>query len=140
MGSRKEEDKVLPRYLLKSQLFYPTSKDIVDTNSFCSKLTCEAASIFRVEFRDKRKAAAKYLSEIGGEKSMKKVEKENKTARTRISEINCLSESDHSAATYDLQVCGTIDLQHCGARDHSENNNDFRRDIELLVHGSKAFK
>ena len=35
---------------------------------------------------------------------------------------------------------GTIYLQHCAARDQSESNNDFERDIELLVHGRKAFK
>ena len=67
-------------YLLRSELFYPTRKDIFDTNSFCIELTCEAASIFRVEFRDERKATAKYVPSIGGEKSMNKVEKEEKTA------------------------------------------------------------
>ena len=50
-----------------------------------------------------------------------------------------MSESGHAAETYDLQVCGTIDLQHCAARGQSESNNDFGRDIELLVHGRKAF-
>ena len=72
-------------------VFYPTRKDIVGTNSFCIELTCKAASIFRVEFRDERKAAAKYLSSIGGEKSMKKVEKEEKTTRKGISESNFVS-------------------------------------------------
>ena len=51
-----------------------------------------------------------------------------------------MSESDHSVETYDLQVCGTIDLQHCAARGQSESNNDFGREIELLVHRMKAFK
>ena len=31
VGSRKEEDKVLPWYLLRSEFFYPNHKDIVDT-------------------------------------------------------------------------------------------------------------
>ena len=66
VGSRKEEEKVFPWDLLQSELFYPTRKDIVITNSFCIELTCEAASILRVEFRDERKATAKYLSFIGG--------------------------------------------------------------------------
>ena len=39
-------------------IFYHTRKDIVDANSFCKELTFEAASIFRVEFRDKCKATA----------------------------------------------------------------------------------
>ena len=48
-----------------------------------------------------------------------------------------MSESGHAAAMYDLQVCGTIDLQHCAARGQSEINNDFEQDIDLLVHGRK---
>ena len=72
-------------------IFYPTQKYIVDINSFCIELTWEAASIFRVEFRDKRRATAKYLSSIDGENSMKKVEKEEKTAGKGISARNCVS-------------------------------------------------
>ena len=75
MGSCKEEERVFPWDLLRSGFFYPTRKDIVDTNSCCIELTCKAASIFRVEFRDERKATAKYLSSIGGENSMTKVNK-----------------------------------------------------------------
>ena len=51
-----------------------------------------------------------------------------------------MSESDHAAATYNLQVCGTIDLQHCAARGQYESNNYFGKYIELLVHERKAFK
>ena len=51
-----------------------------------------------------------------------------------------MSESVHDTTTYDLQVFGTIDLQRCAARGQSESNNHFRQDIELLVHGRKAFK
>ena len=46
-----------------------------------------------------------------------------------------MSESGHAEAMYDLQVFGTIDFQHCAARDQSDSNNDFGREIELLVHG-----
>ena len=49
-------------------------------------------------------------------------------------------EIDHSAAKYDLQVCGTIDLQHCAARSQSESNTDFGREIELLVYRRKVSK
>ena len=76
---------------MRFQLFYPTCKDIVNTNSFCIKLTCEAASISRVEFRDKHKATAKYLSSIGGEKSMKKVDKEEETSGKVIAASSCVS-------------------------------------------------
>ena len=51
-----------------------------------------------------------------------------------------MSESGHAAATYNLQVCGTIDLQHCAARGQYESNNYFGKYIELLVHKRKAFK
>ena len=140
LGSCKEEDKVLPWDLLLSELFYPTRKYIVDTNSFCIDLTYEAAPTFRVDFRDEREATAKYFSSIGGVNSTKKVEKEEKTAGKGILASNCVSESGHAAATYNLKVCGTIDLQHCAARSQSKSKNDFGREIELLVHGRKAFK
>ena len=71
---------------------------------------------------------------------MKKLEKEENTDGTGISASNCVSESGHAAATYDLQVCGTIDLKHFAARGQSESNNDFGQEIELLVHGRKAIK
>ena len=51
-----------------------------------------------------------------------------------------MSESGHALATYNLQVCGTIDLQHCTAGEKSESNNDFSQEIESVVHGRKAFK
>ena len=75
MGSLKEVGNIFPWDLLRSGFFYHTHKDIVDTNSFCIELTCESASIFRVGYREKHKATAKYLSSIGGYNSMKKVEK-----------------------------------------------------------------
>ena len=92
---------------------------IVDNNSFCIEITCKAESNLRVEFREESKATAKYLSSIGGEKSMKKVEKEEKTAKKVIPESNCVSVNGHAMETYELQVCGTIDLQHCAAHGKS---------------------
>ena len=53
---------------------------------------------------------------------------------------NCVPEISHAAETYNLQVCGTIDLKNCVARGQSEINNDFGQDIELLVHGKKELK
>ena len=61
-------------------------------------------------------------------------------SRKGIEESNFVSESGHDAETYDLQVCGTIDLQHCTALIQSESNTNFGRENELLVHGRKAFK
>ena len=51
-----------------------------------------------------------------------------------------MSESGHAMVTYDLQVCGTIDLQLCVACGQSKSNNNFGQEIELLVHGRKQFK
>ena len=128
MGSCKEEI-FFPWDSLRSELFYPTHKDIVDTNSFCIELTCKAASIFRVEFRDERKATAKYIASIGGEMSTKQEDKEEKMGGKEISASNCVSGRGHSAATYVLQVCGTIDLQHCAARGQSESKNNIGQEI-----------
>ena len=50
-----------------------------------------------------------------------------------------MSEIGHAAATYGLQVCGTIYLKHCEARGQSESNNYFGQEIELLVHERKLF-
>ena len=71
---------------------------------------------------------------------MKKSDMEEKMARKGISASNYVSESGHAAAMYNLQVCGTIDLQHCMACGLFESNNDFGREIELLVHGRKSFR
>ena len=51
---------------------------------------------------------------------MNKVEKEEKTARKLIAASNFVSESGHTAANYNLQLCGNIDLQHCVARGYSD--------------------
>ena len=60
---------------------------------------------------------------------MNKVEKEENRDGKGIAASKCVSESGHASATYDLQVCGTIDLQHRAARDQSESNNNFGREI-----------
>ena len=71
---------------------------------------------------------------------MKKLEKENKKTGKGIEASNFVSESGDAAATYGLQVCGTIYLQHCAARGQSKSNNNFRQEIELLVHSRKLFR
>ena len=140
VGSCTKEDRILPWDLLKSELFYPTRKDVLQTNSFCPDLASEAACIFRIEFRDETKATAKYLSSIDGPKSMKKVSKAERLAGRGVAASNCISESGHAAATYDLDQYGTVDLQNCAARGQSEGNNDFGREVESYVKGRKAFK
>ena len=46
IGSRKEEDQVLPWDDLRAAVFYPTRKDIIQTNDFCPQLAVEAATVF----------------------------------------------------------------------------------------------
>ena len=61
---------------------------------------------------------------------MKKLYKEEKTAGKGIAASNSVPESDHAAETYELQVCGTIDFQHCAARGQSGSNNDIGHEID----------
>ena len=76
IGCYSEEDKVLPWDLLRSAVMFPTRRDILQSNTFTSELAVQAAVIFREEFRDKDKATSKYLSEIGGMKSLAKLSPE----------------------------------------------------------------
>ena len=97
------------------------------------ELASEAASIFRIEFRDERKAIAKYLSAIGGSKSMKKITKEECNAGLGVDASNSISESLHAAATENLKTFGTIDLQHSAGQGQTRHNNDFGRQSETFL-------
>ena len=57
-----------------------------------------------------------------------------------VAASNCVSERGHGASIADLQTFGTIDLQHMAARGQSETNNDFGREVELMVGGRTAKK
>ena len=50
-------------------------EEILQSKKFSALISAEVSSEFRVEFRNKRKAALKYVSDINGENSMKKVSK-----------------------------------------------------------------
>ena len=141
VGSKKEEDKVLPWDLLRSELFYPTRVDLIQTNEYASELGAEAAAIFRTEFRDESKATHKYLSEIEKRiRSIEKITNEERLAGRGVAASNCISESGHARATDDLVTFGTIDLQNCGARGMSVANNDFGREADTMVGSRQSRK
>jgi hypothetical protein len=50
IGSRAKDKKVKPYQLLCEELFYPTWKDICQTNELACKMAVEAATIFLIEF------------------------------------------------------------------------------------------
>ena len=140
VDSRREVDKVLPWDILRCELFYPTRRDIVQTLPASIELASEAAQVFRREFRDEKKATHKYLSEIEGERSMRNISSKEKEAGLGVAASNCVSERGHGASTADLQTFGTIDLQHMAARGQTQDNNDFGREVELIVGGRRAKK
>ena len=67
-------------------------------------ISVEAWSEFRVEFRDKRKATAKYLSDIKGEKSMKKISKAERVEYWGIDASNSIYKSLHASSTVGIKV------------------------------------
>ena len=96
------------------------------------------ATIFREEFRDGSKATAKYLSTIGGARSLRNMSMEDRKAGLGMAASNGVSESLHAAATDMLQVFGTIDMARVGAIGQSRFNNDYGRAHKTLVTGRKA--
>ena len=77
IGSRKEDEKVFP---WDCQLLYSHRQDMIQTSAVCSNLVAESVSVFRIEFQEKRKVRANYLSSIGGVKSVQKVTEEENMA------------------------------------------------------------
>ena len=77
LSFRFEEDKVLLYGLLRAELFYPTRADIRQTVDVACQLGEIAAERFVTEFRDKGKAACKYLTSLDGGKCQKMYQREN---------------------------------------------------------------
>ena len=140
VGPCTTEERVLPWDMVRTELFYPTRVDMIETNPFVPELASHAGAIFRVEFRDTRKATAKYLSDIGGTKSMKKITMAERRAGRGIDASNSVSESTHAGLGEDLDRFNTIDLQNCAAAPMARTNNDFGRVLENYIKGRKAKK
>ena len=119
---------------------YPTRRDIVQASELSCELAVVAAVIFCKEFRDERKASAKYLSAIGGSASMKNISEEYLASGQGIEATNNAAERLHGASTYFLQVFGTISITHLAAGGMAAVNNDSGRAHQLLVTGRKSNK
>ena len=120
---------------VKNELFYSTRKDIVQTQPFAALLSVESGLEFQIQFRCKKKATAKYLIAINGEKSMARVTLAERVAGRGIDATNSISESLHASSTHGLKVGSTIRLDHCAAEGQTRANNDFGRQHLSLVSG-----
>ena len=98
-------------------------------------ISVEASSEFRVEFRDKRKATSKYVSEIKGVKSTKKVSKAERVSSQGIDSSNRISKSLHASSTVGLKVGGIIHLNHCAAEVKLVQTMTFDGDTPRLLPG-----
>jgi hypothetical protein len=130
-----KNDKVKPYQLLHDELFYPTRNDIQQTFHLTCQLTCEAATIFLVEFRDPSKATSDYLSCMKGSKSWDIVSEQTKALSLHVLASNSVSEANHAYSTVGLKLSGTIHLNHVCAEGQTMHNNDFGCDHEVLVRG-----
>lgn len=138
VGSRWEEDKVLPFDELRAAVFYPTRSDIRQTHDTACRLAEEAALVFLLEFRDLTKATSSYLSSIDGIMSMKCTSKEDRIACRGKDASNSIAESLHAQSTVGLRTCGTARLDYMAAEGQTRSNNDFGRCPELYVTGKSA--
>ena len=91
---------------------YPTRRDIVQWTDIACELAGVAAITFRREFRDTKKATAKYLSATSGSASLKILTDEQVTAGKGIEATNNAAERLHGTSTEFLQTHGTISLEH----------------------------
>ena len=137
IGTRSFDKKVVPWEKLRSELMYPTRRDIVQSTEIACELAVVAAITFRREFRDTRKATAKYLSVESGSASLKILTAEQVAAGKGIEATNNAAERLFGASTEFLQTHGTIDLDHYVAPGMSRVNNDSGRAHKLLVSGKK---
>ena len=138
VGSQAEEDKLYPYELLRYELYFLTRKDILQYNTFSDLISVKVSSEFWVVFRDKRKATAKYLSDINGAEITKKVSKAERVASWGINAINSISEIFHASSTVGLKVGGTIRIDHCAAEVKNRSKNDFGLRHSSLFTGRKC--
>ncbi len=50
VGTQRDEDKVFPFEIWLAEYFFPTHKDIMESNKFSAELAFEAATVMRLEF------------------------------------------------------------------------------------------
>ena len=133
VSSRSEEDKVLPWDICRAELFFPTRTDILEAQEMATDVAVTAASIFRREFRDKRKATSAYLSAINGRKSINNVSSEEREAGLGIDASNSVSESLHSSSMLGFEY--TMRPDHSAAEGQTRHNNDLGRGYKNYITG-----
>ena len=79
---------------------------------------------FPKEFRDTRKATAKYLSANDGSASLKMLTEEQIAVGEGIEATNNAAERLHGTSTEFLQTHGTISAMHFAAPGQAQVNND----------------
>ena len=137
VGSQSEKDKLFPYDLLRAELYFPTRKDIIQSNKLSALISVESSSVFRVEFRDKKRGTSKFVSDIKWVKITNKVLNTERVASWGIDASNSISKIFYASSTLGIKVGGTIGLDHCVARGKTCSNNDFGQIHALLLNGRK---
>ena len=81
-------------------------------------------SVFRIEFRDKRKASSQYLSALNGDKCINNISQEERDSTIEMLTSNSIAESLHASSTDAFVVCGTMILYHATTLGQSRSNRD----------------
>jgi hypothetical protein len=138
VGSRSEEDAVLPFDQLRAELFYPERDENRKSYRMACRLAEEAATTILTELRDPSKATSHYLSSLDGIRSWKNLSEEQKKQGLKKAASNSISESNHAAATIGLQTWGTIRFDYAAAEGQTRMNNDLGRGHLALVTGKQS--
>ena len=81
---------------------------------------------------------ATYLSSACGPMRQVNLTQEQRDTSLGLHVTNKISESGHAIATYDLQTCGHMHLDHAAGEGQIKLNNDVGRGHEALVSGKEA--
>ena len=138
IGSFKTNNKVTPWDLLRCDLMFPTRKDIIQSQEMTGDTGVHFAVVMRHEFRNTSKATAKYLGDIKGAKSIKKVSRAERNTGLNVFASNIVSESLHGASTNVLVAFGTIIIPNVAGIGQLRTNNDHGRSHKNIVSGRKA--
>eukprot|EP00957_Ditylum_brightwellii_P105449 8038795-Ditylum_brightwellii.AAC.1 len=79
-GTKGGDHTVLPWDELQASVFYPTRKDICQTEDLCCEMVTVIANTMRREFQDERKATPQYFSSLHRSKSAAVITEEERKA------------------------------------------------------------
>ena len=97
-----------------------------------------AACTFLTEFYNERKATAKYVMSLGGEKSSAKVSEWGRKYGLGKDASNIILESLHGGLTYGIQLYGTTRIYYLTVEGQSCHNNDMGREHRAMITGQRA--